>query len=69
MLSHSHFLGVKAKIEGDIEAAESPREDITWCPEEQIYLQGCIKYGINSSTHTGFTASQLQSKLCLFNKL
>lgn len=69
MFSHSHFLGVKTKIEGDIEAAESPWEDITLCPKEHIYLQGCIKYGINSSTHTCFSASQLQSKLCLFNKL
>lgn len=63
IFSHSHFLGVKTKIEGDIEAAESPREDITHCPKEHIYLQGCTEYGINSSTHTDFTAIQPQSRL------
>lgn len=63
------FTFFRTKIEGDIELLRVPERILPSVPKNIIYLQGCIKYGINSSTHTDFTASQLQSKLFPFNKL
>lgn len=46
-----------------------PEGIVTSIPKNISYLRGCIRYCINLLVHTQFSASQLQCKLCLFDKL